>query len=519
MSTAVFVDPNNLDYRDAWPPVGKVISISHTPPMLQIRGALDEPMLSSEALIVVLDSAKRFVAAGKAGDGSFQISFSDRHLNISTWPLAVYAYDAETNIAQRIEFTSETALLEVESRDVPSFKPRYVEDVVAALKHSYTSVSSKSDIKTGNGYQSVDLETIATVGGRPARQLFLRHVKFKGKSVLDIGANTGELSRMARRRGAAFVDGYEYDPFFVETGRMINAITGMTRVSLFQGDATNPRLYDGMKYDLVLAFAVWVYIEGVLDRIAAVTDAVLFETHTLGHGLEMYLRPMRAHFPYFRLLGHDQKRDMRKSRAVLLFGKTQAAVDDALALVSLSTEPYFRNGFFDAHPRTTPADFVSYASNITASLDKQAPIEGLGKTYFEFYIAGYMDYLCENRRVGGDNIFLRKFREAIVEGRIDQSLRYLLENEAALVDKVTRKFADIDHALAGNLHMMPPITVRPSKGGLSLSLADGRRMSAKNIDGHHRFFIAQVLSLPTIDAMILEPLEQSRPQINTNYTL
>src|SRR5690606_9237664 len=133
-------------------------------------------------------------------------------------------------------------------------------------------------------YQPIDLGGYTTTGGRPHRDVFVKHLDFTGKTVLDIAANLGENSRLARQQGAALVDGYEFDSFFVETVRFINAAMGTTRVSLFQGDATDPKLYGGMKYDIVLGFSVFVYIRNVLAEIAKITDTLVIETHTLDHG-------------------------------------------------------------------------------------------------------------------------------------------------------------------------------------------------------------------------------------------
>lgn len=514
-----YVDPNNIDFKDSCPPVGKVASLTHTAPMVELHGCLDEAGAPTPAIILVLDATRRFVATGLVSDGEFRLQFSDRHLRTSTWPLSAYAYEPAQNIATPVLFEADWSGLGANETEVPTYKDRYVEDIVAALKHPYTSISSKSDIRTGNGYQSIDLKNLETIGGRPARDLFFRHVNFNGKRVLDIGANTGELSRLARRRGAELVDGYEYDPFFVETGRMINAATGMTRVSLFQGDATDPRLYDGMRYDLVLAFAVWVYIEKVLARIANVTDAVFFETHTLDHGLEMYLKPMSVHFPFYRLLGHDENTDFRKSRAVLMFGKSPDTLDRTLSLVQVKTEPYYRNGFLDRHPKTDARGFLEYATQVAASVSEDTQVVGLGRAYFELFLAGYADYVRRERKLADDNIFLLRYRAAIAEGRIDKSLRYLLEDVETLAEKVTRKFRDVDDALADRWHAIPPIVVRPDHGPLTLTLSSGQKLTATNIDGHHRFFLAQLLSRPTIDALIREPLSSERRQVNTGYRL
>jgi hypothetical protein len=146
-------------------------------------------------------------------------------------------------------------------------------------------------------------------------------------------------------------------------------------------------------------------------------------------------------------------------------------------------------------------------------------ITGLGKSYFELLLAGYLEYVNDGKRVAPTNVFLRRFREAIETGSIDKSLRYLLESDGQLIDKVARKYNDIDNALEERWNLIPPIIVRPGNGPLSFKLSSGERLAAQDIDGHHRFFVAQLLSRPTIDAMLREPLGLERAEINTHYRL
>ena len=75
------------------------------------------------------------------------------------------------------------------------------------------------------------------------------------------------------------------DPYFVELGRAVNAVRGTTRVSLFQGDCTNPALYSNMGYDMILALNVWVYVDSVIPLFPAIAPVMVFETHTLDRGM------------------------------------------------------------------------------------------------------------------------------------------------------------------------------------------------------------------------------------------
>jgi SAM-dependent methyltransferase len=502
----VFLDPNNVDYRDSWPAVGELTRISHEPPHLKLEGRINS---AAATTILIVDSVKRFIAAMPVQGELFGVEVSDRHLKLSSWPLHAYAYDPTTNVAHPLTAGAEAQAVKGATSKPPSFKQQQLELIRGAMGQSYTSVSIKDEIKTGNNYQTVDLDTLMLTGGRPARNLFFKHINFKKKRVLDIGANMGELSRLARRRGADFVDGYEYDPLFVETGRMINAASGATRVSLFQGDATNPELYQDMRYDIVLAFSVWVYIGGVLEQIAKVTDVVLFETHTLDHGLDMYIKPMTAHFPEFKILGYDPQRDMRKSRCVLVFAKTRAALIEALRLVKLKTADYFKNSFFEGYGTTTGKEYPALARRVAETRKKDAVFNGIGREYFELLIAGHHDYLQQGR-LTPQNVFVAGYRQAIADGRIDSGLRYLLEDETLLLQKVGKKFDDIDNAVAGRWHMVAPVVLRQGEVRHRFTDISGKEVTAEAMDGHHRYFLAQLLSQHTIDALVGEPVSVQR---------
>jgi hypothetical protein len=514
-----FIDPNNVDYRDSWPAVGAVDAISSDGADITAKGSISREV--DESFVLLVDAAGRFVACKpvvKSGD--FSLSFAAKHKDTSVWPLRAYLYDPDSNKAFPIALSNEAARFDGNREAIPSITEKLQNLCIDAMKVRYTSISSERGIKTGNNYQSIDFDKTLTVGGRPARNIFFDHVEFRGATALDIGANTGEQSRLARKRGASLVDGIEYDPYFVRTGRAINAATNMTRVSLFQGDATNPDTYSAFPaYSMLMCFAVWVYIDKVLDTLAEKSDVVFFETHTLDHGLDMYTRPMTKHWPHFRIMGYDQKPDMRKSRCVLMFAKTKEQLDQVLKFHTVKTEPYFDNKFFERHEKTTPGEFAAYAKNIAENVvTDKTDFTGIGLSYFELFLAGYHQYSLDGG-VNHDNIFLRKYAQAIKDGRIDKQLKYLIEKEELLFQKIDKKYQDVTNIVAGRWHLVPPVMIRPGNGKLTFTFADGRTISSPNLDGHHRFFMAQLLGKPTTEAMLQEPLDVERKTVKNDYRL
>lgn len=216
----------------------------------------------------------------------------------------------------------------------PTIKDRLQELVHEALSLPYISASCKDAIETGNHYQSVALGDARTDGFRSSRDEFLDLISFHDKKVLDLGSNLGELSRAARQRGAALVDGLEYDPFFVEVASALNALNKTTRVSFYQRDITDSATYTEL-YDVVLAFSVSHYVYPVIDILASVTrELLVVETHRLQDNLEdHYIGPVTRYLPAYRVLGYSDWKvsgGETDQRAVLAFARTPERLEAGL---------------------------------------------------------------------------------------------------------------------------------------------------------------------------------------------
>ncbi len=216
----------------------------------------------------------------------------------------------------------------------PTVKPDLEDLIRRGLTASYTSESCADGIETGNHYQSVSFGNDVSPGFRSERREYLDRIFFTGKRVLDLGSNLGELSRYARARGATLVDGFEFDPYFVELANLLNAYNGTTRVSFYERDITDPDTYRE-PYHIVLAFSVFIYIRDLLDAIASITNEILvLETHKLDGNLEStYLSVLRERFPAYRLLGETEwgtPHEDTDRRAVLVFATDERALELAL---------------------------------------------------------------------------------------------------------------------------------------------------------------------------------------------
>jgi SAM-dependent methyltransferase len=218
----------------------------------------------------------------------------------------------------------------------PSSRAALRELIIQALSTDYMSSSCHEGIRTGNHYQSIILGDTRTTGFRTDRAAFLNMIDFRDRKVLDLGSNLGEVSRASRARGACLVDGFEYDPFFIETANMINAYNGTTRVSFYENDITDPSVYRET-YDIVLCLSVYVYIAEIVSQVASVTDqAVVLETHRLDdRGDAFYIDSFSRHFPVYRHLGESEwglPHADTERRSVIAFARSESCLHGVLGV-------------------------------------------------------------------------------------------------------------------------------------------------------------------------------------------
>lgn len=430
--------------------------------------------------------------------------------------------------------------------DVPTYRPQLLDLIVDATSHKYVSRSIHDSILTGNNYQTIDLGDTLRMGGRKKRYDKILQIDFMDKKVLDIGANTGEISRYIRRLGARLVDGYEYDQFFVETGRMINAYTGTTRVSLFQGDATRSELYTE-PYDVVVALSVYVYIKDVLKRISEISDVMVFETHTLDHGLDFYLSKICKFYPFYRHLGFtDEDPKLKKSRALLIFSKKAKYLDSLVktenVLIPEGDVNYYYNNvkieFNDSCILSKKNRIViendgfdSFLANL-AEKNNDISIKDLSdldyrffsNMYWVFYLLGYHDYLKNENKVDTNNRFYIYYSAGIEKSIIDPNLLHFTNDIDSMLSKLELKFKDISSAKLNNFYALPPIYLNNKDGEdkkFHFETNNGRIVSAHSIDGHHRLFLAKLFGAKQFPFYESYPISNklNRKLLKSKYTL
>ena len=421
-----------------------------------------------------------------------------------------------------------------------------IKDVIlSALDRQY--VAFNVGVETGNHYQSINLGDTRTAGFREDRGALLDLIDFQGKKVLDLGSNLGELSRATRTRGAFLVDGFEFDPYFVEIANLVNAFTATTHVSFFERDISDPASYVE-QYDIVLAFAVFGQgVSRCLSRISELTDVLVVETHKLEGNFDgQYIGPTTKYFPSYRVIGQSQwgSADRREIRAVAVFAKT-----DEILAATLGSRGEASPGFclvgqalradedVDGSAETRYVDvgrtdiqtrfFEHYAfdsadellaavdtteiqlSSFVRSHDIQRN-EYRGWGFWFLYLKGYCQYL-DSKQVRRGNVYydyLLSFHNS------DPVLSPRLEHPDKTAEHVARQFRDMnlchiresdEEAAEGIQPLHVVIAARPLAGVLPIFEIDRRDpLPAKLFDGWHRLFAAKVFGVPALRCVVLD---------------
>jgi SAM-dependent methyltransferase len=415
--------------------------------------------------------------------------------------------------------------------------------ILRALGTEYTSVSGVDSVATGNHYQSVALGDINTSGFREDRARFLNQIDFRGKKVLDLGSNLGEITRAARARGAYLADGFETDSYFLEISELINAFTGVTRVSFFQRDIADPASYDE-PYDMVLAFSVFHYVGRALARVAQITDVFVLETHKLDGNFDLgYLEPVSSYFPHYRVLGEsdwgteDGMGD--EIRAVVVFAKNEQSLAGALRRVepkalakgasAASYEGYvdpqrtrLQDTFFSVFDFDTTEELIETVESMRVDVDllsrsKDCRVAGYnGWVYWFLFLKGY----CEYRRTGKiepGNVY---YDYIVQHHKKDPGVaQEILEPEAA-AQYLRRQFHDMDLCREAGAEgdvsaQIAPVRIllaqgNPKNAPRIFEPDSDNQLVARGLDGWHRLFAAKIFGVNRMRSAVIEQRDTPR---------
>jgi hypothetical protein len=424
---------------------------------------------------------------------------------------------------------------------IPSSQAQLKELILNALRADYIARSCKDDIETGNRYQSVRLGDDQTSGFRTDRREFLSQIDFRGKKVLDLGSNLGEISRTAREMGAYLVDGFEYDPYFLEIARMVNTYNEITRVSFYQRDITDPSIYQE-RYDIVLAFAVFEYIHTVLDRIAASADQIfVLETHRLDDNLEsVYLAPILRYFPHYKILGETEwgvPHSEAVRRVVIVFARDERSLTAGLKqipstqppipLVSIEqsgtaspithvdsgwldiTRTSWLDCFFSVMDFDSPDDLLSAVAGMDFDLDRMAKSRDLthgplgGWLYWVLFIKGFLQQE-QSGRASANTVYHEYLSRYFGPQGHDPGLRAILADRELTSERVSRRFEDFTRFRAARHSRSTDVSVDPvtlilrtppTDDAKPLFLANSQSPVLASVDGYHRLFLARLFGV------------------------
>jgi hypothetical protein len=388
--------------------------------------------------------------------------------------------------------------------------------ITSSLNKRFISISSLDDIPTGNKYQSVQLGDELASGFRGDRSGLFSRLDFTGRSVLDCGCNLGEMSRLARKRGARLVDGLEYEGYFVAIGRLINAYNDVTRVSLFQRDLTDPESF-AEQYDIALVFSVLPYVLPVLDRLCSkITEAIIVETHDVKASLhKTYVEPFTKHFPHYTFVDVTDHGHGLGRRAVLMFtrrrealyyshGLLKSSIDVTASKFDYLTAFASRSNGVQLAPAATPQELLAQAAKLEAPDDSDKLTSGA--SYWASMIRGYAEYRSAGT-VAEDNAYLHAFRTTLRSDQLDPKLTARLQSDRQIVERVVNRFRDVDALAKGqdaalSIHPVRVINPLDEEGkNLVVHAESGRQMRNTHIDGYDRVFWARLFGITRLPAI------------------
>jgi SAM-dependent methyltransferase len=336
------------------------------------------------------------------------------------------------------------------------------------------------------------------------------------------------------------VDGFEFDPYFVEIANLVTAATGTTRVSFFQRDISRPESYpDG--YDIVLAFAVFGQgVRACLSRVAEITDVLVVETHRLDGNFAHYMDPVTPYFPAYRVIGQTEwgSVDNREVRAVVVFAKDEdllsrtlkpraaeggvpdqdqeeggtARASKSMRYIDVARTPGPER-FFEHFAFDSPDELLAAIDGMDVDLDTLVRIRDLraeytGWVYWFLYVKGYCQY-SKTKEVSPGNVY---FDYLLRYPKGDPVLTNRVSGPEETAEHVVRQFRDMDRCRfrdsdAEAAETVPPthavISERPLISAMKLFERDRPDpLPAKLFDGWHRLFGARLFGVPALRCVV-----------------
>jgi len=395
--------------------------------------------------------------------------------------------------------------------------------IVNGLTTKLTSSNPEFKTITGNLYQSLQLFSRKLGGFRSARENLFVGINIKEKVVADYGSNLGEISRMAARLGAAQVNSYEYEPYFVLIARLINVLLGHENIRTYLADISTQEPYTN-NIDIAVALSVDTFISSKLANIAEHTrELFVYESHALEKSvLIAIVQKLMSHFSHVALVDiFDHGQGLRSWRAFFLasqhpldetiharFSETQSGIRWNIDLTRSDFVFFDRQSINSAswnqHVSRAEQDLQGIDAAILEKTCEQVASEGIAgsKLYWAAFTLG-LDQAKRGVQLE-DNFYFLLLNLLIDRGIYDQMLGAL---RASQLDDFRNRVRTRLGLFAVTRERLQPVTLNGlwsatetnvTRAGNSICFAEfGDNYSALIFDGFHRLYAALLAGLPT----------------------